>query len=203
MTKLSLSPDGKRILTGSTDTTASLCEVGRPETKSKFAERSRLIHKGPVRGVGFSKDGLTVATGVGYNISNQSSEVHFWDAYTGHERSDTIYVTHQLRDVVFTPNGEGLAVGGGYLRGTSGYGYIRQWRVPPPAIDDPARLRLSVELRTGKRLDENGAVRRMTFDEWKSRLHELAQTEKKVPCDAPSWDEYKAWRKEREGRETK
>jgi hypothetical protein len=80
----------------------------------------------------------------------------------------------------------------------------RLWAVPPPAMGDRNsidRLRLSVEVRTWKRLIDNGVIQKLSFDEWNTRRLELEKLG--GPCDQPTWEEYKAWKQERDARRAK
>jgi WD40 repeat protein len=75
---------------------------------------------------------------------------------------------------------------------------MRLWNLPPPPIRDPKhpdRLRLSVEVRTGCRVDEDGNVVRLKQAEWLERQERLFAMG--GPCDAPTWEEYGAWQAQR------
>ena len=61
--------------------------------------------------------------------------------------------------------------------------------VPPPASDEPERLRLSIEVRTGSAFDENsGTIKTLTQAEWLKRQTRLWQ-EFGGPCDVRTWDQ--------------
>ena len=55
------------------------------------------------------------------------------------------------------------------------------WRVPPPAADDPERLRLSIEVRTGLEVNENSTIQKLSQASWLERKHRLEQLG--GPCD--------------------
>src|SRR5262249_60371837 len=56
--------------------------------------------------------------------------------------------------------------------------------VVPPAVDDPEKLRLSVEVRTRFYLDDQGIRRELTQDQWLARRKKLDKF-----YDVRSWDE--------------
>lgn len=58
---------------------------------------------------------------------------------------------------------------------------VEEWRFPQPADDDPWRLQLSVEVRTGLRVDENGTLRRLGHRDWLDRKTQLKNLG--GPCD--------------------
>ena len=60
-------------------------------------------------------------------------------------------------------------------------GDVIAWSVSRPAIDDPERLKLSVEVRTEYFLDESAVRRRLTPSQWHAKWRELARMG--GPCD--------------------
>jgi WD40 repeat protein len=140
-----------------------------------------LQHSGDIFGVGFSPDGKTGCTA---NFGG----VRLWDIATYVPQGAPIEYGMDVRDTAFSSNGQTVLTG--YSDGT-----VRIWPVPPPAIYDrehPERLQLSVEVRTGKRLDDAGGVQKLTFDEWNTRR--LALEKLGGPCDQPTWEQYNAWK---------
>jgi hypothetical protein len=67
------------------------------------------------------------------------------------------------------------------------------WPVPPSALDDPERLRLSVEVRTTWTFDEQEMLKRLTQAEWLKRRKRLDALG--GPCDTPTWEQYRAFGK--------
>jgi hypothetical protein len=49
----------------------------------------------------------------------------------------------------------------------------RLWQIPEPAVGDPERITLWVQVITGLELDDNGAVHRLDADTWKQRRQQL------------------------------
>jgi eukaryotic-like serine/threonine-protein kinase len=95
---LDISPDGKTIITGSTDTTARLWDAatGRPIGVP-------MVHKGGVFRVAFSADGKKVLT-------DESNLVRLWDAATGKPIRDPLVIGKipSAKTAVFGPNGESV-----------------------------------------------------------------------------------------------
>ena len=71
---VAFSPDGKQVLTSSSDETARLWDVRQREEVLKFTG-----HTGSLRGAAFSPDGKTVLTG------GDDNTARLWDAQTGLE----------------------------------------------------------------------------------------------------------------------
>jgi WD40 repeat protein len=141
--------------------------------------------------VAFSPDGQTVLIGSGNSEDpeNQTGELQLWDVQTRLSRGESIMHGHVVSAVAFSPDGQTNLMG-------SNDKAARLWPVPAPAIYDrahPDRLRLSVEVRTGKRLEAYGVVERLKHDDWIAKLLELDR--QGGPCDRPTWDEYNAWLK--------
>jgi WD40 repeat protein len=165
---------------------------------------SPLKHNGSVSAVAFSPDGQTVLTGnkvfelsgsslatLSKAVLNPTGEARLWDVLTGMPLGEPMKCGQSVNTVAFSPDGQTLLTGSG--------GLVQVWPIPAPAIDDRVeskRSQLSVEVRTWKRLDANGEVIRLTFNEWNERRKELKTLD--GPCDRPSWDEYKAWKTNRE-----
>jgi WD40 repeat protein len=140
-----------------------------------------LQHSGDIVGVGFSPDGKT-------GFTANDADIQLWDIATYMPRGAPLEHGRGVRDTAFGPTGQTVLTG--YSDGT-----VRIWPVPPPAIDDrehPERLQLSVEVRTGKRLDDAGGVQKLTFDECNTRRLALARLGD--PCDQPTWEQYNAWK---------
>jgi WD40 repeat protein len=80
--------------------------------------------------------------------------------------------SNQISTPIFTPDARRLYIP------SSG---LEVWRVPLPAADDPERLRLSIEVRTGIHVGEYSTIRKLSQADWlerKRRLEELGG-----PCD--------------------
>ena len=63
----------------------------------------------------------------------------------------------------------------------------RLWNVPPPAQDEPERLQLSVEVRTGYHTDANGIRRTLNQGKWLDRKQKLQALG--GPCGVRRWED--------------
>jgi WD40 repeat protein len=102
------SPDGKRLITGSTDRTARQWDVasGTPGIELRG-------HDAAVTAVAFSPDGARLATG----SKDQTARV--WDAASG-RAATTMRLKDPVNSVVFSPDGAGLLVAAGDPSGMPG-----------------------------------------------------------------------------------
>jgi hypothetical protein len=81
--------------------------------------------------------------------------------------------------VAFSPDGQTVLTG-------SRDKTARLWDVVPPAADDPERLRLSVEVRTGFFLNANGMREKLSQAQWLERQAQLQKL--RGYCDVRSWN---------------
>ena len=137
-------------------------------------------HEGYVGRCSFNLRGDTVVTG------GMDRSVRFWDVESRLVCGVPLRHEGELSVVSWTPDGRKLL--------TAAFDKtMRLWNLVPPAIDDPRhpeRLRLSVEVRTGCRVDEDGNVVRLNQAEWLERQEKLFAMG--GPCDVPTWEEYEA-----------
>ncbi len=182
---MAFSPDGQTVLTGSDDQTARLWDA-----RTAAPRGEPLRHDARVRAVAFSPDGQTVLTG------SYDQTARLWDARTGAPRGEPLQHAGAVSAVAFSPDGQTVLTG-------SHDKSARLWPMSVPAIVDqehPYRLRLSVEVRTGKRLTDTGAVQQLTYDEWNTRR--LCLEQMGGPCDRPTWEEYNAWKQKPKTKKT-
>jgi WD40 repeat protein len=99
---VAFSPDGKRIVTGGYDKTATVCEA---------ASGKELLtlkgHSAAVVSVAFSPDGNQIAT------ASEDATVRLWDAVNGQELRTIKGHNRGVSSVAFSPNGKRLVTGSG------------------------------------------------------------------------------------------
>lgn len=95
LTKVSFSPDGQWVLTGSDDNTARLWDAATGKELRRFTGFSGAVTK-----VAFLPDGKTIVTECGDGIAR------FWDATTGRELRRFIGHTSSLTDLAISPDGK-------------------------------------------------------------------------------------------------
>jgi serine/threonine protein kinase/WD40 repeat protein len=114
----------------------------------------------------FGPCGTVLATH--WNFSAQ-----LWDCATGLALGPPMELpSTQSSQPIFTADGRRLYIP------SSGF---EAWRVPPPAADDPERLRLSIEVRTGLEVNENSTIQKLSQASWLERKRRLEQLG--GPCD--------------------
>jgi WD40 repeat protein len=154
VTTLAFSPDGTRLLTGSKDETARLWDG-----KTAVAISQPMNHTSSVHFVAFSPDGTQIYTG------SEDGKAWVWDTLTGTLLGQPFGNQAYGSPLAFSPDGTRV------LTLTSDYA-ARLQEVPPPALDDPERIWLSTEVRTGWTI-ENGSRRALTPEEHQAKKIQL------------------------------
>ena len=103
-----------------------------------------------------------------------------WDAVTGQLRGEVQRHAEPIVAVAFSPDGQTLITG-------SHDDTARLWHLPPPAKDDPVRLQLSIEVRTGFYTDARGIRRTLNQQQWLERKLQLQSLG--GPCDIRRWED--------------
>ena len=122
---VAVSPDGTRLVTGSSDGTAKIWAL--PSGRKLLTLTG---HAGAVWDVAFSPDGREVAT------AGEDTTTRLWDAATGRELLKLTGPTFALRRVAFSPDGRRLAT-------ASADGNVRVYILPLDELMAVARSRLT------------------------------------------------------------
>ena len=88
------------------------------------------------------------------------------DATNGESRGKTMQHKSRVTAVAFSLDGKTVLTGSWDVT-------ARLWDVTLPALDDPERLRLSVEVRTGHFFNESGRMQPRTQKQWLDRMKKL------------------------------
>ena len=99
---VAFSPDGKQVLTGSSDKTARLWD-----TESGMELRAFIGHTSEVKSVKFSPDGKQVLTG------SSDKTARLWDSQTGGELRVFTGHSDEVNSVAFSPDGKYVLTGSG------------------------------------------------------------------------------------------
>jgi WD40 repeat protein/serine/threonine protein kinase/tetratricopeptide (TPR) repeat protein len=152
---IAFSSDGRKILTGSDDKTARLWDAA---TGKSIAEPIR--HNAAVRSVAFSPDGRTFASG------SEDGTAWLWDTATGKLLAEPLRQDASVHSVKFSPDSRWLL--------TASMDYTaRLWPVPQAVPDEPERVRLWVETRTGTYRVDELRLQPLSLEQLKTRRDRL------------------------------
>lgn len=167
---VNLAPTGNSGLVGpmrETQVTAPLWDVSTGESDAQPVRRPA-----PDLVVAFSPDGKTVLTG------SRDGTARLWDVASGEQRGETIRHRGPVNAVAFSPDKKTILTAGDDKTAWLWGG------VPQAALDEPERLRLSVEVRSGYQFDDRqGIPRRMTQKQWLEQRQELYEKHPGGFCD--------------------
>jgi serine/threonine protein kinase/WD40 repeat protein len=158
---LAFSPDGKFVLTGSTDRAARLWDTATGQLLGP-----PLLHKGKVTRVAFSKDGCLLLT------MSRDHTTRLWDAATRKPLGPPLH--HLQWDipqtfVAFSPEDQAVLTAG-----TDGN--LMRWEVETsPLRGDVKRVLLWVQVLTGKELDTEGVAGGLGHETWHERRRQLKE----------------------------
>ena len=155
---LAFSADGKSLLTGSYDRMARLWDLGTRQQRGQ-----PLSHTNKILAVALSPDGLTALSG------GMDRSVHQWDLTMSLARGDPLLLADTVHAV--NVNGEGTQV----LIGCADKN-AWLWNLTRVIGDEPERIRLWVQVRTGREWEESSqSLRPLVVSDWLSRRQRLAQ----------------------------
>jgi WD40 repeat protein/serine/threonine protein kinase/tetratricopeptide (TPR) repeat protein len=112
---LAFSPDGKRIVVGRNDGTATVSDVQTGSVLAELRERPRVkspYSRSTVLCVAFSPDGTRIVTGGSTNGQLDTGEATVWDAGTGQELLELKGHTGMVMSAAFSPDGARIVTGG-------------------------------------------------------------------------------------------
>lgn len=164
---MSFSPDGGMLAIVTVDTVRPRVQLHLWDVRKSRTHCEPFKYDWQIDAIAFSPDGRTLAASIG--------EVLLWDVLTAQPRGEIATGGDMMS---FSPDGRTLAVVDSPT--------ARLWEVMPPAIDDPDRVQLSVELRVGRTI-ENGIVRPLTRSEWMEKTKQLDALG--GDCLSRSWDD--------------
>ncbi|MHC4827615.1 MAG: protein kinase domain-containing protein, partial [Planctomycetota bacterium] len=121
VSSVAISPDGRRIVTGSEDKTAKVWDATTSQELLTLEG-----HDGYVLSVAFSPDGQRIVTGGGpWGKGKHPGEVNVWDAATGRLLHDLQGHTYCVWSVAFSPDGRRIITSAGDW--AYGPGEVKLW----------------------------------------------------------------------------
>jgi WD40 repeat protein len=128
---LALSPDGRRLLTGSADYRKPPlgCSARLWDVATGAPIGAPMTHARTVQGIAFSPDGKTVLTG------SHDRTTRLWDAATGEPLGPPQTHDAEVRAVAFHPDGKTVLTGGGD-RNAQRWDLATWRRLGPPLVHD-------------------------------------------------------------------
>jgi WD40 repeat protein len=154
-------PGGKALVTAGRSEVAQLweSETGKPIGPP-------LPHPSGVMVTAFSRDGGTLLTGC------RDGTARLWDVATGKPLGPPLPHRGRVLRVGFLPDGKEVWTSSEAsfksVEGTTAF-----WDVPGPFREAPERVLLELQALTGMELDERGAVRKLSAEEWLQRRQQL------------------------------
>jgi serine/threonine protein kinase/WD40 repeat protein len=121
-----------------------------------------IEQQGEVLAVVFHPSLPILATG------GQDRTVRFWDVDSQRQIGPALKHAGEVNALAFTPDGNMLVAGCGDQTVLSPGALVR-WRTPAPALESVAALRTQIERMTSCTLDERGAARPLTIEQWRER----------------------------------
>jgi WD40 repeat protein len=152
---VAFSPDGQSLATGGMDQTARLWDVSTGALRVP-----PLPHRDAVSCLAFAADGRNVLTG------SHDRTARLWDVRTGKPLGPSLRHNDVVGATACCRDGQTFLTGG--LDSVA-----RLWRVPTPVPGGVERIRLWVELLSGKELQPDGAVRVLSAAQWQLRQQRL------------------------------
>jgi WD40 repeat protein len=150
------SPDGKTILTRSSDMTRA--RIWDAVTRAPIGQP--LDHQAAPWAVAFSPDSKTIVTGCTDKCAR------LWDSATGQAIGPPLPHRTEVKWVAFSVDGRTIL--------TRDAGHIRVWRIAE-LPDDLPRLSAWVETMTGLELDKEGGIQVLDTPTWNERRKRLAE----------------------------
>ncbi|CAE7140665.1 unnamed protein product [Rhizoctonia solani] len=100
---LAFSPDGKSVVSGSQDTTISICDAYNPSSGGKQLKG----HSMTVNSVSYSPDGSLIAS------ASYDNTIRLWDPSSGQQSGHTWEGNHEYYSVAFSPDAKFIVSGSG------------------------------------------------------------------------------------------
>jgi WD40 repeat protein/tetratricopeptide (TPR) repeat protein len=159
VTSASFSPDGRLVLTAGMDRTARLWESGTGKPVAILRHEGEFPSDAPLTSASFSPDGRLVIT------TADDRMARLWEASTG-KRVATLRHGGDVRSASFSP-------GGRLVLTTSVDNAAQLWGVYTEAPDDLPRLRAWVRTQTAREVEQSGALRSLSHEEWLGARRDL------------------------------
>jgi WD40 repeat protein len=171
---LAFHPDGKTVLTGGGDHNAQRWDLA---TWRRLGPP--LAHDGEVHSVGFTRDARLIVT------ASNDGTARLWHPETGKQVGPSLTHGGAVNQAVCAPDGATLAT-------CSDDATVHLWALPGCVLDEPAEVARQASLLTGLSLDDNGTVRILDPNAWRTLRAErgrarLTTDHGPAPPDAPPW----------------